>query len=404
MNLLTSKNLFDPFKWNLFLAKVNNSSNIKLTSQLVNFDVNTGKKCIICNHVLPLYSFRTCECSNGGLRNVCKKCTLDKANPFKILYNHMVSHSKDRKHEPPSFTVEEFQNIICKEPFCAISGCLYKEKSGDRDPFNLSPERILNSSGYTLKNTIPIIQCLQISYFDMSPEEIRRKILLFRDDKFVFNESDFLESLQPKKIKLENTITLDFIGALLKKRKLSEIETNVDCKNCNTCQISQSLNNFGKKGDKLNGKCKSCVCLSRNTAKNSINILVDRARLKAKKRGSIKSRNDTSHEVDANLYDLVIALFIKQKGRCSLSDIPFCFNIQENNYHKMSLDRLDNYRGYVDGNLQLIISPLNTSTRPSREEFEFIRDSCRSKFYTSKPSNFFFTNSTTINIPTRSIS
>jgi hypothetical protein len=59
---------------------------------------------------------------------------------------------------------------------------------------------------------------------------------------------------------------------------------------------------------------------------------------------------------------LVLEQIIKQGKRCAITDIPFVY--EQNNPHAPSIDRLDDTKGYVEGNIQIVIQPVNTRIKP----------------------------------------
>jgi hypothetical protein len=85
-----------------------------------------------------------------------------------------------------------------------------------------------------------------------------------------------------------------------------------------------------------------------------------------KSRGKKRIRNDNSGISDTNLFDFFISIIKKQKGRCSITNIPFVYKTG----HKFapSPDRIDNGNGYITGNVEMIIAPLNTRTKQSNTE------------------------------------
>lgn len=66
-------------------------------------------------------------------------------------------------------------------------------------------------------------------------------------------------------------------------------------------------------------------------------------------------------------------LFENQKGRCKYTKEKLIFPINENNnIGNISLDRIDNKRGYVIDNIQLVYKPINRMKLDySEEEFLF---------------------------------
>ena len=72
--------------------------------------------------------------------------------------------------------------------------------------------------------------------------------------------------------------------------------------------------------------CENKICgARRNTIRGFLQNLCNRAKNSAKRRSNIRSRNDDSHEVADNLFDLVVDLIIQQCGRCNITGHPLAF-------------------------------------------------------------------------------
>lgn len=83
--------------------------------------------------------------------------------------------------------------------------------------------------------------------------------------------------------------------------------------------------------------------------------MTNNARNHSKIRSNRKRRNDSC---DKNIYELFVNVIKEQNGRCIITGIPFAY--ERNHKFSPSPDRLDNTKGYVDDNVRMIITPLNT--------------------------------------------
>lgn len=353
--------------WDIFIDRLNETKNTKALNFTLRHDKLFGVKCNICFDVLPLYCYRQDKsCKYGILFTRCTVCNNKQNCVFKTLMYNAKKRSKTRGHEPPEIDDEWIKKKLEQQGGkCAITGIQLRMKHGDNDPFNISLERLCNNVHYTKENVVLICQWLQIGKGgDLSPEEIRN-ILFYNSatDNFVFDPNLFKkeaysttskERRKPRKLKHER----DQFG-------------NMVLKQCGDCGFHKSLDHFAEN----QGYCKPCqnkrchdnAC----TIKGYIKKICRHSKNRCKLRSGIKSRNDKSHEIAPNLFDLVVNQVIEQKGRCALTGIPLEFVL--NSRHGASLDRLDNTLGYTNGNIQLVVIPLNTRVTPSNHEIQTIR-------------------------------
>lgn len=203
---------------------------------------------------------------------------------------------------------------------------------------------------------------------DMSPEEIR-EILFYKPqcDAFVFDNSELKRAAYSKPKKKR------------KQRKMShkrDRDGNILLKHCGDCMELKPPQCYQKNYNGLQWYCILCMkkrnTTCHNTVKGYIKKLCRHAKSRCKHRSNVKSRNDDSGKIDDNLFDLVVDLIENQNGRCAITGIPLEFKM--NSRHGASLDRLDNQEGYIDGNIQLVVIPLNTRTTPSNSEIQKIRE------------------------------
>ena len=61
-------------------------------------------------------------------------------------------------------------------------------------------------------------------------------------------------------------------------------------------------------------------------------------------------------------------LFIQQRGRCAVSNIPFPMNGDK--HWVISIDRLSNDIGYVKGNVQLVCKAFNVNAGFTTQKFQ----------------------------------
>ena len=340
---LTSIN-FIQYKHDDFIRRLHKSNNKRALDFVSQHDMlSNGILCSDCNEILPSYHYKQSKtCKNGIDITKCTKCINNARCPYEVLIGNTKSRSKSRDHDEPELTVPIVkQMFILQKGRCRVKNEKMKEKHGGGDPLNMSIERINNTIGYTIANTILICQKYQIGQgYDFDIEEIK---LWFKYDSttdgFVYNKSIFNK---------HDTVQR-------KKRKVIHDGNN---KSCTDCDKMLPLSSFSHKMS----FCKTCNCIRKKIHCNTpygfmIKVTIN-AKHNATRRGIKRHHSDTSDECDDDLFTLFTGIISKQKGRCYRTGIAFVYEL--NHKFAPSPDRLYNDKGYVVGNVRMIISPLNT--------------------------------------------
>lgn len=335
--------IFDSQRYDAFINRISKHNNEKIIKLVSQYDFRIhGILCRECNTILPIYNFQQNKKHKNGI-NICKctKCHEKNKCPFQVLLSHMKSSSKKRNHPPPEHTIDDLKNIFQQQKGkCFISGKLMSLKHGDNDPLNMSPERINNSKHYTKENVVLICQKYQIGHrYDFSPEEVRTWLRYEpNNDNFVFDRTVF-----------DKTVTLT------PKKYRAVCDGNM--KMCFGCNSEMPLENFRAK----RSICKVCENSRMkdyyNTPRGFVRKLANSAFQSTKSRS--RKRKHNAFDSDCNdVFNLFLSLIIKQGGRCAETQIPFVY--ETNHKFAPSPDRLDNTKDYINGNVRIIISPLNT--------------------------------------------
>jgi hypothetical protein len=342
----------------LFLERIKKSENTKTMKWIGTHDVaRVGVTCGTCKVTKPFYCYmQNKDCKYGIRVTKCIKCFNGAICPWVVMLSAMKSHSKGKRPAPEIDTGDLKRYYTEQGKRCAISGAVIKDKCGDHDPYNASPERLENAVHYVEGNVVLICQFLQLGHdYDFRPPEIRSWFNYdATGDGFVFDASIFIK---PEKVRRERRTpikTYDDTGAVISK-------TCTDCGNDKTVSCFSGKRSY----------CKPCSNI-RNT--ESINgspygfvmKMVGSANTNSRVRGTKRRRNDDSGTSDDKLPDFFVSTITRQGGRCSITGIPFVYRMG----HKFapSPDRIDNTRGYVEGNVEFIISPLNTRHKPPNDE------------------------------------
>jgi hypothetical protein len=362
---------FEKHRHDAFITRLEKIQNTKALDFISSHDATTvGVMCGSCKETKPFYCYGQNRRHKYGISfTKCTKCKCNAECPYSYMLRDMKGSSNGRDHSPPEYTVDNLKEMYKKQHGrCAISGVSMKEKRNDGNPYNMSPERLDNKKGYVAGNVVLICQFLQIGgTHDYLPIEIRSWFNYDAiDDCFVFEDVDFTK---PNRKKHRDHITpiktYNDNGVLISKT-------------CTDCGVDKKMSCFGNNNGTEGGNsyCKPCHVIRErqriNTSPyNFIMTMAHSATSSTKSRGNKRSRNDDSGISDTNLCDFFISIIKKQKGRCSVTKIPFVYKT----YHKFapSPDRIDNGKGYIAGNVEMIIVPLNTSNKPPNDELrEFL--------------------------------
>jgi hypothetical protein len=354
------------YRHDAFITRLEKKQNTKALVFIGTHDATTvGVTCNTCNETKPFYSYGQNKTRKYGINfSMCTKCFNGAVCPYSNMLQSMKSNSEFRGHSSPEYTVDDLKEMYKKQDGrCTISGAAMKEKRGDGNPYNMSPERLDNKNGYVADNVVLICQFLQIGQtHDYLPIEIRSWFNYDAiNDGFVFDNIDFTI---PNRKKQRDTITpiktYNDNGVLISKT-------------CTDCGVKKNMSCYYKANGTEGGIswCKPCAIIRDkqrvNTSPyNFIMKMAIRATASTKSRSKKRSRNDDSGISDTNLGDFFISIIKKQKGRCSITNIPFVYKT----FHKFapSPDRIDNGNGYIAGNVEMIIAPLNTTRKPPNAE------------------------------------
>jgi hypothetical protein len=324
-----------------------------------------SKKCNKCHENKPLTEFHIQKNCLDGHMGQCKICRCDyqrKQTAIKMREpkNFVVEMVRlCRKHDKVKGLecdlTEEFIFDVYKNQhgLCAVTSLPIYLKQG---AFQASPERRDNTIGHTEVNTCLV--ALECNNHNQWTKERVIEMLAMADEPVDID------------VNVAMLRTISTAGKPVYKWRVVEKngESFVFCHNCQTEKTRDQFNKTLKRG------CKNC-CNSMNKQRRStwrgafLNLF-------GSSKGATKFRNrkGRDHEHDITL-EYLIQLYIDQDGRCYYSKVP----LQLEGHFKVSLERLDVTKGYIEGNVVLVLAMLNSIDRLgltgwSREKFHQMKD------------------------------
>lgn len=343
----------------LFLERLQKSGNVRALKFIGEQDVErVGVTCNECGETKPFYSYGQDKSYKHCIRvNKCTKCYDSSRCPWERMLSGMKGSSKSRGHPTPEYTVEDLKEVWkTQRGRCIISGSNVKVKYGDGDPYNMSPERLDNTKGYTRGNVVLICQWFQIGQgHDYLPLEIRSWFQYdMEGDDFVFDPTTFDKPAIVYRKRRKVIKTYDDVGTLVSKI-------------CTDCGVDKGVGHFSG----IKASCKPCASIIAQKRCNAtphrfVQQMARNAKTSTKCRGTKRKRNDNAGISVDDIFKLAVSTIIRQGGRCVITGRPFVYQT----CHKFapSPDRIDNTKGYVEGNVEMIIAPLNTARKPPNAE------------------------------------
>ena len=143
----------------------------------------------------------------------------------------------------------------------------------------------------------------------------------------------------------------------------------------NNSQMVCRFFNLGR-GSASNADAKALVKEIRDNTTSHDSVSVDEKALeKLLRKKVVDTRFTDSVRHRKNNIDLsyMLKMFWKQKGRCAATNVPL--SLGKSDLRTLSIDRIDNAKGHIRGNVQLVIKfyNLGKSSRPDSEGREFIQ-------------------------------
>ena len=115
----------------------------------------------------------------------------------------------------------------------------------------------------------------------------------------------------------------------------------------------------------VNSKCKKC-CIAKSGGPGQVPVITERMnrnpltwvkRILSTTRGNAKRKN-REHTLDLQY---LVDLWNKQEGVCALTGVSMLRTMKAREPRTASLDRIDNSKGYIQGNVQFVTTWANRS-------------------------------------------
>lgn len=350
------------------------------------FPETNEKMCFICKEKKSTKNFYKSKKTEDGFYSNCKSCTLKiqqnfikkKYQTFEGRIDDFLRNSKNSsKKRNQIFDINE--NVLLYQWKLQKKKCYYSGLEMTTLPNNslsVSIDRINSNIGYTKKNivfTTAIVNKIKNKFdkniFLILCEIVNKfqtkKVSNLSSSKYKILKKTFLRS--KKLTKLENNKHLS-IEPNLKKTKISKFSNDkqksyyyadTNEKYCGKCQIVKDVHLFWKHSETKDGYhsyCKECCLINGRkiykktflTFQGRVPILLNSCKRNAKKR---------SQEFDLTKKNL-IELWNSQNQKCFYSGLQML--TIPNSHLTVSIERKNIKYGYIQSNIVLICSSINT--------------------------------------------
>jgi len=156
---------------------------------------------------------------------------------------------------------------------------------------------------------------------------------------------------------------------LQKKRKPSITKDGIELLHCTNCDEYLDKSNFCKDRQALSSQCRDCTKVKFDAYRQTLRGFVKRLLHHVEKHVAKISKNNKRSKENSEFtltLENVLQKIIDQKGRCAYSGIPLAFTL--NSSWRMSIERINNRRGYTIDNIVLICIEFNTGDNSWQSE------------------------------------
>eukprot|EP00397_Hematodinium_sp_SG-2012_P030211 GEMP01031978.1.p1 GENE.GEMP01031978.1~~GEMP01031978.1.p1 ORF type:complete len:453 (+),score=38.49 GEMP01031978.1:188-1546(+) len=336
--------------------------------------------CLKCNTFKTIESFYVNLARKCGLSSQCKVCIIDRIRHYfgctlrgtmMLLLNNAKSGATHRsntssRHEAGRFEIDIhfLLNLWLKqEGRCAYSGIIMNVATHQH--WRLSLERKDNNLGYIPHNVVFI--CAELNTPDFS---VTAKHDVNGSSQWSKQKTKQLPRIAFSSIPLDALQLQAMVSSTkIKKKKGKSGSKKRSIENgdllCSACGQFKSTEDFYACHSSSRSRmyaCKTCALQCRREYGKSFGGFL-RSRLHSAKHWAEKrtiSGRPIAGEFNLTI-DNVLALYVQQQGLCFYSGVKM--TLQSCSDWMCSIERLDNAKGYVVGNVALICAEFQTSDR-----------------------------------------
>jgi hypothetical protein len=319
--------------------------------------VDLSKICAKCLELKPVEAFG----KNGvWLQSYCKPCGKKyknlRGNTHDGFIQNLLSNSKgsskrrsnDGTADTHQLTVHEFEELLEENNYC----CYYSHMPLNFQRYSnwqCSIERLINTQDYLKQHCVPVaLESNTRAQWSVEKADFVTSYSTCSDTE---DDESRLERL------LEEGKVESRAGVKHKKQGREVINGVLISAKCNKCNIWKPAEAFHSA--KVSN-CKACKseynALYRQTLQGKLKVMLLDAKSSSKKRQKNARREDMGKFTLT--YDQTLKLFIQQKGRCYISNVPM--NVHGESW-VMSIERIDVRLNYSENNCCIICQEFNTS-------------------------------------------
>lgn len=356
---------FDQSCFNNFIQRAKQNKHARLLQFINNVEPNHVIECPHCNKKRFLYQYSQREKYKNGLE--IWKCLICKHQSKRDTLSNILTgmkkrteerNAKGRKHEPIFYKkIDDLEKLLQEQNYlCYYSNEEMKTWSDiSHDGQVISIERLDDKIGYSRDNCVFV--CLKYNFCDRNNLSAEQKKKYVEAMMNPVELKDFISPLTKKDFEKPQRSQ--------KKREVREtkVEDGIQLQKCSLCREFLPSERFRKLRNTIHTQCKKCQNAHDRQRVNTPNGVIEQkikdAKRHANDRAEKNNRDDESDIVDVNLKELVIERLFEQNLCCAVTKLPFVFEL--GSPETPSIKRIDNTKGYVKGNICLVLGVINNS-------------------------------------------